>query len=306
MEITEIMKLLKDKIPEENIKQNELMKNHTSFKIGGPAEIFLKIKKIEEIQQILEITSKNKIPLTIVGNGTNLLVTDKGIRGIVAKIELNDIEIKKIDDVIEVSTGSGMPIGLLAQKLLKQEITGFEELSGIPGTIGGAITMNAGAHGKEIKDIVQDIIALDYSGKIHTFSNEQAKFDYRYSRFLDEKYIIISSKLILSKGKENEIKEKMNEYMQYRKDKQPIEYPSAGSTFKRGNDFITAKLIDDAGLKGYKIGGAEISEKHAGFIINKGNATCKNVIDLINYTTEIIYKKYGKKIYTEIQVIGEK
>lgn len=304
METLEIIDMLK-KIPKENIYHNELMKNHTSFKIGGPAELFIKIDSIDQMQQVLEITKKYNIQLTIVGNGSNLLVKDNGIKGIVAKIELKNIEINNKKDEVEIIVDSGVLTGYLSQKLLKEEITGFEELSGIPGTIGGAIYMNAGAHGKEIKDIVKEITVMDYNGNIEVIDNKDADFGYRSSIFQKKKYIILNAKLYLKKGNKEKIKEKMNEYAKYRKEKQPIEYPSAGSTFKRGDDFITAKLIDDVGLKGYKIGGAQVSEKHAGFIINIDNAKASDVINLTEYVKEKVYEQFGKKIELEIKVIGE-
>lgn len=300
-----ILNNLEKIISKEKIKQNEPMKNHTSFKIGGPAEFFVKVNSVEELKELLQLCEINKIPLTIVGNGSNLLVLDNGINGIVLKIELKQIQIKDIEEgKVEVIVDSGVQLGLLAQNLLKEEISGFEELSGIPGTIGGAVVMNAGAHGKEMKDIVTEITAIDYNGNMHIFTNEESEFSYRHSKFLDEKYIILQVKLLLEKEKREEIKSKMNEYAKYRKEKQPIEYSSAGSTFKRGTDFITAKLIDDAGLKGYSIGGAKISEKHAGFIINTGNATAKDVLDLVEYVTDKVYEKFGKKIELEIKVLG--
>lgn len=305
MENREILENLKNIIPEEKIKQNEPMKDHTSFKIGGPAEFFIKVNSIEELKNILEFCKINKVFLTVIGNGSNLLVTDKGIKGIVIKLELKKIEIKSLEEKIEITVDSGVQLGLLAQKLLKEEISGFEELSGIPGTIGGAIIMNAGAHGKEMKDIVTEVIAIDYNGNIHKFTNEESEFTYRHSKFSNEEYIILQAKLLLEKGNKEKIKEKMNEYAQYRKEKQPIEYPSAGSTFKRGEDFITAKLIDEAGLKGYSIGDAQISEKHAGFIINKGNAKAQDVIDLVKYTTDKVYERFGKKIELEIKILGK-
>ena len=280
------------------------MKNHTSFKIGGPAEFYIKITSIKELQKILEFVKKEKIKITILGNGSNVLVSDSGIKGIVIRTNLKEIKIEpKEQNKIEITVDDATPIGFLAQKLLKEEITGFEEISGIPGTIGGAILMNAGAHGKEMKDIVTEITAIDYNGKIHKFTNEQAKFTYRNSIFSSGKYIILQAKIILEKGNAKEIKAKMDEYAQFRKEKQPIEYPSAGSTFKRGTDFITAKLIDDAGLKGYTIGGAKVSEKHAGFIINTGNATAQDVLDLAKYVTDKVYEKFGKKIEFEIKFL---
>lgn len=305
LENKEILENLKNIIPEEKIKENELMKNHTTLKIGGPAEFFVKINLIEELKNILEFSRNYNIPITIIGNGSNLLVLDKKISGIVIKLELKEIKINDIAaEKKEVIVDAGVPIGLLAQKLLKEEITGFEEISGIPGTIGGAIVMNAGAHGKEIKDLVTEVIAMDYDGNIHTFTNEQSEFAYRHSKYLDEKYIILQVKLLLENGNKEEIKEKMDGYSQYRKEKQPIEFPNAGSTFKRGEGFITAKLIDEAGLKGYSIGGAQISDKHAGFIINKGNATSQDVLDLVKLVTDKVYDKFGKKIELEIKIIG--
>ena len=303
----EILNNLEKIISKDKIKQNEPMKEHTSLKIGGPAEIFVRVSSVEELKEILKLCKTNKIPLTIVGNGSNILVLDKGIKGIVIKTNLKEIKIKnKENENVEITVDDGVQLGFLAQKLLKEEITGFEKLSGIPGTIGGAIVMNAGAHGKEMKDIVTEITAIDYSGNIHIFTNEEAKFEYRNSIFLTGEYIILQVKLLLKKGNKEEIKLKMNEYAQYRKEKQPIEYPSAGSTFKRGTDFVTAKLIDEAGLKGYSIGGAKVSEKHAGFIINTGNATAKDIIELVKYVQDKVYEKFGKKIELEIKILGKK
>ena len=304
LNIKEILE--KSKLNKENLYYDEPMAKHTSFKIGGPADVFIKVDNIEELKETLDLSKKNQIPLTIIGNGSNLLVTDKGIRGITAKINLKDIEIKNENNKQIIKVEAGVPVGLLAQKLLKEEITGFEELSGIPGTIGGAVIMNAGAHGKELKDILKKVTAMDYNGNIHEFTNEECLFSYRNSRFQKEKYIILQATLELEKGNSTEIKEKMDEYMQFRKEKQPIEYPNAGSTFKRGEDFVTAKLIDEAGLKGYKVGGAQVSEKHAGFIVNVDNATAKDVIELTDYIKEKIEEKFGKKINLEIQIIGEK
>ena len=304
LNIEEILE--KSKLNKENLYYDEPMAKHTSFKIGGPADVFIKVDNIEELKEILDLSKKNQIPLTIIGNGSNLLVTDKGIRGITAKLNLKDIEIKNENNKQIIKVEAGVPVGLLAQKLLKEEITGFEELSGIPGTIGGAVIMNAGAHGKELKDILKKVTAMDYNGNIHEFTNEECLFSYRNSRFQKEKYIILQATLELEKGNSTEIKGKMDEYMQFRKEKQPIEYPNAGSTFKRGEDFVTAKLIDEAGLKGYKVGGAQVSEKHAGFIVNVDNATAKDVIELTDYIKEKIEEKFGKKINLEIQIIGEK
>ena len=282
---------------------NEEMSKHTSFKIGGQAECYIKINKIEELLELLEISRKHQIPLTIIGNGTNILVKDNGIKGIVAKINIKNIEICEENSI--VTAGAGNTLAEIAQILKQNELTGFEELSGIPGTIGGAIRMNAGAHGKEIKDVIISATAIDYNGNIREFTKEEMQFEYRNSIFSKEKYIILSAKLQLEQGNKEEISTKMQEYANWRKEKQPLEYPNAGSTFKRGEDFITAKLIDECGLKGYSIGGAQISDLHAGFIINKENATAKDVLELVEYTKEKVYEKFNKNIKLEIEVIGE-
>lgn len=307
MDIERVSNDLEKIISEESvILVNEPMSKHTSFKIGGNADIFIKAKTEEDIKQILKYSEGNNIPLTIVGNGSDLLVKDGGIRGIVVKVDIDIFKIEKINDEDYIVTvGAGVKNGYVAQKLLIDEIEGFEFASGIPGSIGGALRMNAGAHGGEMKDIVLETMCMDKQGNICVLSNEEQEFEYRNSIFKLNKYIILSTKLKLKKGIYKEIKEKMDEYANWRKEHQPIEYPSAGSTFKRGTDFITAKLIDECGLKGYSIGDAEVSTKHAGFVINKGNAKAKEVIDLIEYIKEKVADKFGKEIELEVQIIGE-
>ena len=284
----------------EKVKYNEEMSKYTSFKIGGKAEALIKITSIEELKEILLLAKKENINLTVIGNGSNILVKDSGIKGIVLKID-----IKKFETIgEEIVVGAGNKMAEVAQKFLQNELAGFEELSGIPGTIGGAVRMNAGAHGKEIKDIITKVIAIDYDGNLIEFSNEQMKFEYRNSIFSNGKYIICEIYFKTMPGKKGEISAKMEEYANWRKEHQPLELPNAGSTFKRGEDFITAKLIDEAGLKGYKIGGAQISTKHAGFIVNAQNATAKDVIDLIEYTKAKVYEKFQKNIELEIEIKG--
>ena len=306
MEVKQIIENTKLDINKSQIKYNEPMKAHTSFKIGGPAEVYIVVKTIQELQKINDIAKKNNIPIYIIGNGSNILVTDKGIKGIVVKNEIKKLEIENIENEnIKLKIGAGNKIIETAHVLLKEEISGFEELSGIPGTIGGAIKMNAGANGKEIKDIITQVVVLDEKGNIEVLQKDDLNLTYRNSIFRTNKSIILEAEFILKKGKKEEIKYKMDNYAKIRKEKQPLEYPSAGSTFKRGDNYITAKLIDEAGLKGFKIGGAEISTKHAGFIINKNNATAKDILDLIKYTQDEIYKKFGKKIQLEVEIIGE-
>ena len=294
------MKELESILGSENVKYNEPMSKHTTFKVGGIADIFITVDSKEKLLKTLEMLKDEKI--TIVGNGSNLLVTDEGIRGIVLKYTANTCEIN--DTIVKVD--SGMTNAIFANALLNKELTGYEFAAGIPGTIGGAIVMNAGAYGREMKDVVLETEFLDFeTNEIRIFKNEELNFEYRKSIFENKKGIILSATFKFEHGNKNEIDEKMKEYAQKRRETQPLDMPSAGSTFKRGNGFITAKLIDEAGLKGYSIGGAEVSTKHAGFIVNKGKATAKDIIDLIKYVQKEIYQKFGEKIEPEIKIIGE-
>ena len=295
----EIYKQLLKAINKENIMLNEPMSKHTSFKTGGNARFFVKAYSVNEIKDVLKIVKENKIPLFILGNGTNLLVKDEGFDGIVLQIKLDNI---KIEDNI-VTVDAGVKNAVFANKVLEKSLTGFEFASGIPGTIGGAIKMNAGAYGNEMKDIVQEVTYIDFDGHINTISNKQCEFEYRNSIFFKLNCVILQTKLKLEYGNKKEIQNKIKELVIQRKEKQPLEYPNAGSTFKRGTDFITAKIIDECGLKGYSIGGAEVSQKHAGFIINKNNATSKDILDLIKYVQSIVKEKTGKEIKLEIEVI---
>lgn len=331
MNKVEIVTLLSEKLPVSQIYIDEPMKKYTSFKIGGNAEILVKIRKIKELEHVIHVAAENNVYITVIGNGSNILVKDNGIQGIVAKLELNKIEIEPTsENEYILKVGAGVKLGELAQRLLKEELTGFEFAAGIPGTIGGAIKMNAGAYGKEMKDLViqtkclnlekykrifkrtniDDIEIVKETGisKIPEFiilNNEEQKFSYRNSIFMKKKYIVLETKLRLHKGNKEEIKAKMEEYSQNRKAKQPIQMPSAGSTFKRGKDYITAQLIDECGLKGYTIGGAQVSNLHAGFIVNTGKATAEDVIKLIGHIKKVVYEKTGKEIELEIEILGD-
>lgn len=305
MDIQGLIETSNINIDKEKIKYQEPMKKHTSFKIGGPAECFVKIDKLQELKEILKFVQQYKIPYTVLGNGSNVLVRDKGIKGITLNIKLEEYQIEEKQNKYVITMGAGVKIAQIGRLFLKNELTGFEELSGIPGTIGGAVRMNAGAHGKEMKDIVQTVKVMNSQGEEIEFQNQELGFEYRRSIFKDTKDIITEVTIVLQKGKQEEIKAKMDEYATFRKEKQPIEFPSAGSTFKRGNDFITAKLIDEAGLKGYTIGDAMVSTKHSGFVINKGNATAQDVLELVTYIKEKVYEKFHKVIELEIEVLGE-
>lgn len=295
-----IYKKLTTIIEESKIKTNEDMSKHTSFKAGGKAKFYIKAKTVEDVINTVKISKENNIPIVVLGNGSNILFKDEEFNGVVLKIELDTL---KIEENI-ITAEAGVKNAILGRKALDNNLQGFEFAAGIPGTIGGTIRMNAGAYGGEIKDIVQDVEYLDYEDlKIKKITNKECNFEYRHSVFCENKNIILSATFKLENGIKEEIANRMNEFAKSRKEKQPLEYPSAGSTFKRGTDFITAKLIDECGLKGYQIGGAQVSEKHAGFIINKENATAKDIIDLVEYVKKTVKEKTGKSIDLEVEII---
>ncbi len=287
------------------IYENESMCNHTSFKIGGPADIFVIPKNTASLFKLTQFAKENDIPVTIIGAGSNLLVSDKGIRGITVKIGTNLSNISVDGDIITAE--SGISLAKIASVALAHSLTGFEFASGIPGSLGGAVYMNAGAYGGEMKDVVISTDYMDFSGNIYTLTKEELDFSYRHSVFSEKSdFIILSSKIKLTLGKKDEIKETMCELNQRRKDKQPLSYPSAGSTFKRPVGHFAAKLIEDAGLKGYTLGGAQVSEKHSGFIINTGNATSFDVENLIHYVQKTVFEKFGVELSPEVKLIGER
>ena len=298
-------KQLQEIVNKNNILKNEPMSKHTSLKIGGNADYFVKIKSVEELKKVLELADENDVPITIIGNGTNLLVKDGGIRGIVVKLNLNSFKIRKTSKEILITAESGMTLATLSNIAQKEEIEGLEFLSGIPGTIGGAIRMNAGAYGSEMKDVVVKTRYMTYDGKIKTLELDDHKFEYRNSIFSKLDVIIIDTTLKLKKGSKQEIETKIKEYATARRNSQPLEYPNAGSTFKRKEGIITAKLIDECGLKGFSIGDAEVSSKHAGFIINKGKATADDVLKLVEHVKKEIKNKYNLDLELEILVLGE-
>lgn len=301
----DIEKNLTEIVGRKSILLDEPMSNHTSFKIGGPADYFVKVSELNILKDLLKYIDKNKLPFLVIGNGTNLLVRDGGIRGIVIKCDFNEFKIKRMKDKIEITAGSGLALSTLANICLKEEITGLEFASGIPGTIGGALRMNAGAFGSEMKDVVIKSRYLTFDGKIKTIANDEHKFQYRNSALSKLNAIIVDTTILAHAGTKSEIKAKMDEYAAYRKEKQPLEYPNAGSTFKRNGDLITAKLIDEAGLKGYSVGGAEVSTKHAGFIINKNRATADDVIKLTKVIQDKVKEKFDVNIDLEILIVGE-
>lgn len=284
---------------ESKIYYNEPMKKHTTFKIGGPAETLIVPANYDEIKNILSSGEK----VTIIGNGSNLLVNDDGIKGIVLSISncLKEVKINK--DCIEA--GAGISITALARIAQENELSGLEWAYGIPGTLGGAISMNAGAYGGQISDVVVETEYINGNGEILTLNNDQHKFEYRKSIFNTNNLtdVITKCKMKLHFDSKEKILELMNDNLAKRKEKQPLEYPSAGSVFKRPEGFFAGQLIQEAGLKGYRIGDAAVSEKHAGFIVNLGNATAEDVKKLIETIQEKVYQKNNVKLETEIKML---
>ena len=280
----EIYQDLLNVLDKAQILQDEPMKNHTTFRIGGLADFMIKGKDKKDIVQVYNYAKKSGVPFYIVGKASNLLVKDTRIRGIVVKNLYDKIEvINDTADFIELDVASGTPIVKLAKYALENSLEGLEFSYGIPGTVGGAVRMNAGAYGGEFKDCVVTSTILDVDGNEQVLDYEDHGFVYRNSSIAINNYILLSVRFRLKKGNKEEIEEKMKNNIEARVSKQPYDTLNAGSVFKRGNGFITAALIDEAGLKGKKIGGAMVSEKHAGFIVNDGNATASDVIELIEF-----------------------
>ncbi len=302
---SKIVEQLKKAVGEENVFLNEPMSKHTSFKTGGNADYFVVPHNAKEISDICTIAKENNLDTYILGNGSNTLVTDKGIRGVVVSLRgFNNIQV----DNDTITVGAGVSIGAVSRIAQENGLSGMEFACGIPGTIGGGIYMNAGAYGGEFKDVITNVKYFDYASlETKSLTNEECKFDYRKSVFQSMKdAFIITCSLSLKPGDKEEIKRVMEENMTSRNTKQPVEFPSAGSTFKREEGVIVSKLIDEAGLKGYKIGGAEVSTKHAGFIINSGNATSQDILDLIQYVKDVIKDKNNVEIHEEVKIIGER
>lgn len=288
-------------LPQEAVLLDEPMKNHTTFKIGGPADIMVLPRTPEEVQEVVKICRATGAPFFVMGNGSNLLVRDKGLRQVVLKIgpAFNQVTFEGT----KVIAQSGILLSTLANLILKQELTGFEFASGIPGSLGGAIAMNAGAYGGEMKDIITRCTVVTPQGEL--LELEDLEMGYRTSIVQREGYIAISAELALAKGVYSEIKAKMDDLTLQRTTKQPLQYPSAGSVFKRPPGYFAGKLIQDCGMKGARIGDAQVSELHSGFIINRGNATAQEVLDLIHWIQQEVKKTFGVELQTEIKIIGE-
>ncbi|GAB6168489.1 UDP-N-acetylmuramate dehydrogenase [Clostridium carnis] len=294
--------LFKEFYNEDNIKVDEVMKSHVHFKVGGPADILLIPENQEQVIKTIEICRQNNIPFYVVGNGSNLLVRDGGIRGVVIKLgEVKNITVK--GDRVEAECGAMLKD--VSKAALENSLTGFEFACGIPGTIGGAVFMNAGAYNGETSHVIESAIVIDNDNNIVKLSKEELELGYRSSIVMKKGYIVLSATFKLESGDGNSIKERVDDLTLKRESKQPLEYPSAGSTFKRPEGYFAGKLIQDAGLKGFSIGGAAVSEKHSGFVINKGGATAKDIINLISHIQEEVEKQFGVKLHPEVRIIGE-
>lgn len=303
MELTLLRQELEKLIDGECIYYNEPMKSHTSFKVGGPADILVIPKKTSEVVILLNFCKINNIPFYIMGNGSNTVVKDNGFRGMV--IKLTEICNIAVDEKL-VRAGAGAFLSTVSKEALKYSLKGMEFASGIPGTVGGAVTMNAGAYGPEIKDIIETADVIDMSGNFMRLSKDQLELSYRNSIVQKNNYIVVEAAFKLEPGNYDDIKNRMDELNFRRADKQPLNYPSAGSTFKRPEGgYFASKLIDDAGLKGLCSGGAMVSKKHSGFIINYDNATAKDILYLIEQVQKIVYDKFNVNIEPEIKIIGE-
>ena len=282
---------------------DEPMKRHTTFRIGGPADFFLLPSTVDEVRGILEICREEELPYFILGNGSNLLVSDKGYRGVIIQLDRNFSNISVEGN--EICASSGALLSQIAAAARNASLTGFEFAGGIPGTLGGAVFMNAGAYGGELKDVLKEAVVMTEQGEILTLPVEKLDMGYRTSRIKKAGYLVLEARLVLEQGDMDKIRDITKDLTEKRVSKQPLEYPSAGSTFKRPEGYFAGKLIMDAGLRGYQVGHAQVSEKHCGFVINKGNATAADVLTLIENVREKVQEQFGVTLEPEVKFLGE-
>ena len=288
---------------EEQVKTEEPMKNHTTFRVGGPAEFFVMPRTAEEVKKVIDLCRRESFPYYIIGNGSNLLVSDQGYRGVVLQIykEMSCIEIE--ENVVVAQAGALLTAN--ANTALETGLTGFEFAAGIPGTLGGACVMNAGAYGGEMKDVLEEVTVLTEEGEVLIIPKEILELGYRTSIIARKGYIVLEARIQLREGEKEAIKSLMEELKDKRVSKQPLEYPSAGSTFKRPEGYFAGKLIQDAGLRGFSVGGAQVSEKHCGFVINRENATAADVAELMRQVSARVEEEFGVKLEPEVKRLGE-
>ena len=290
-------------IDETRVLVDEPMNRHTTFRVGGCADFFVMPRSVEEIQDVLSLCVQENMPYYILGNGSNLLVSDKGYRGLILQIfkEMNQIEVRSAT----VKAQAGALLSKIGAAAYEAGLTGFEFASGIPGAAGGAVVMNAGAYGGEMKDILESVTVITPEGELLTLSNEELELGYRTSIVARKGYIVVEAIFRLQNGDKKEIRARMDELKQQRTSKQPLEYPSAGSTFKRPEGYFAGKLIQDAGLRGFQVGGAQVSEKHCGFVINKHEATAADIAELIRRVSDKVKAQFGVELEPEVKRLGE-
>lgn len=296
------IKGIEEIVGSENIKLNEPMNKHTTFKVGGPADILVYPSTYEMIKKVIDSCKANNVEYFLMGNGSNLIVKDGGVRGVVIKVDrLNEIRVS--DNAVTAQCGA--ILSLVAKAALENSLTGLEFAAGIPGYIGGAVAMNAGAYGGEMSNVLESVLVINDENNIIELSKDELELGYRTSAILKYGYIVLETTIRLNQGNKEDIKGRMNDLALQRRTKQPLEYPSAGSTFKRPVGYFAGKLIQDAGLKGASVGGAQVSEKHSGFIINVGDASASDILNLIKQVQDEVYKQFGVELQTEVRVIGE-
>ncbi len=299
----ELEKKLLSILKAEQVKKAEPMKSHTTFRVGGPAAYFVTPQTAEEVAEVIEACTQENVPYYIVGNGSNLLVSDKGYEGVIIQIykQMNQVEIEGT----QIHAQAGVLLSMIAKRALDAGLTGFEFAAGIPGTLGGACVMNAGAYGGEMKDVLQSVTVLTDKGEVKVLAKEKLELGYRTSVIAKKGYIVLEAVIGLQKGEKEKIQAVMDELKEKRVTKQPLEYPSAGSTFKRPEGYFAGKLIQDAGLRGFQVGGAQVSEKHCGFVINKDQATAADVMNLMNQVSDKVYETFGVRLEPEVKKLGE-
>lgn len=287
----------------ERVLFDEPMSNHTTFRIGGPADIFTMPEDKQQIADVVKLCKNEQLPFFVLGNGSNLLVSDKGYRGVIIQMDRNMSEITVEGKQIRACAGALLSSVAVAAKNVS--LTGFEFAGGIPGTLGGAVVMNAGAYGGEMKDVLKEAVVLTGEGEILTIPVEELEMGYRTSIIKTSGYLVLEAVISLEEGDQEEIRSRMKELSDRRTEKQPLDFPSAGSTFKRPEGYFAGKLIMDSGLRGCRIGGAQVSEKHCGFVINAGGATAKDVRALMDHVIHTVYEKFGVTLEPEVKFLGE-
>lgn len=288
-------------VGEENVLSDEPMMNHVTFKVGGPARYYVIPQTMEALAEVIRMHKEEGKPYAILGKGSNLLVRDEGYEGTVIQI-LSNLSAYHLEGPT-LTAEAGVMLGKLANVLLEQELAGFEFASGIPGTLGGAVTMNAGAYGGEMKDVIKSVKVLDQEGNIKVLQADELELGYRSSIIAKKGLVVLEAVMEFTPGRKEEIEARMKDFNGRRREKQPLEYPSAGSTFKRPKGYFAGKLIQDAGLKGYSVGGAQVSEKHSGFVINTGDATCSDILQLIADVKDTVWDKFGVKLEEEVKIL---